>query len=79
MPATKNRVKANIAFSLRATNCASIGTLPNNIANSVPPFIPLRLSQQHHVDWRWVRGHAGDPGNERADALANRGAAEHVK
>ncbi|HYG43307.1 MAG TPA: RNase H family protein, partial [Bordetella sp.] len=23
--------------------------------------------------WRWVRGHAGDPGNERADALANLG------
>jgi ribonuclease HI len=37
------------------------------------------LAQQHHVDWRWVRGHAGDPGNERADALANRGAATHVK
>jgi ribonuclease HI len=34
-----------------------------------------RLSQQHEVHWRWVRGHAGDPGNERADALANRGAA----
>lgn len=31
------------------------------------------LSQQHEIDWRWVRGHAGDPGNERADALANRG------
>jgi ribonuclease HI len=25
------------------------------------------------VDWRWVRGHAGDPGNERADALARAG------
>lgn len=24
----------------------------------------------HHVSWRWVRGHSGDPGNERADALA---------
>jgi ribonuclease HI len=33
------------------------------------------LAQGHHVQWRWVRGHAGDPGNERADALANRGAA----
>ncbi len=31
------------------------------------------LRQLHAVDWRWVRGHAGDPGNERADALANRG------
>jgi len=30
----------------------------------------------HQVEWRWVKGHAGDPGNERADGLANRGAAE---
>jgi ribonuclease HI len=28
---------------------------------------------EHRIEWRWVRGHAGDPGNERADALANRG------
>lgn len=34
------------------------------------------LRTRHHVDWRWVRGHNGDPGNERADQLANRGAAE---
>jgi ribonuclease HI len=27
----------------------------------------------HQVDWRWVRGHNGHPGNERADMLANRG------
>ena len=27
----------------------------------------------HQVEWRWVRGHAGDPGNERADMLANAG------
>jgi ribonuclease HI len=27
----------------------------------------------HRIDWRWVKGHAGDPGNERADALANMG------
>jgi ribonuclease HI len=27
----------------------------------------------HHVGWRWVRGHSGHDGNERADALANRG------
>ena len=27
----------------------------------------------HDIEWHWVRGHAGNPGNERADALANRG------
>jgi ribonuclease HI len=27
----------------------------------------------HEIDWRWVRGHTGDPGNERADVLANKG------
>jgi len=32
----------------------------------------------HEVHWLWVKGHAGDPGNERADALANRGMAEAV-
>jgi ribonuclease HI len=34
------------------------------------------LAAQHEVDWHWVRGHTGDPGNERADQLANRGCAE---
>jgi len=32
--------------------------------------------QRHDVQWRWVKGHSGDPGNERADALANRGVAQ---
>lgn len=27
----------------------------------------------HAIEWRWVKGHAGDVGNERADALANQG------
>ena len=30
---------------------------------------------QHNIEWRWVKGHAGHEGNERADALANRGVA----
>jgi ribonuclease HI len=31
------------------------------------------LAQTHDLKWLWVKGHAGHPGNERADALANRG------
>jgi ribonuclease HI len=33
----------------------------------------------HQVQWRWVKGHNGDPGNERADALANRGLTEAAR
>jgi len=36
------------------------------------------LAADHAVQWRWVKGHAGDPGNERADELANRGASEYA-
>ena len=32
----------------------------------------LAAEKQHQVDWKWVRGHAGDPMNERADVLATR-------
>jgi len=31
------------------------------------------LAQAHDIEWIWVKGHAGHDGNERADALANRG------
>jgi len=33
----------------------------------------------HDVEWHWVRGHSGHDGNERADALANRGIDELVR
>jgi ribonuclease HI len=32
-----------------------------------------RLAAPHRIRWHWVKGHAGHPENERADALANRG------
>lgn len=30
-------------------------------------------AERHRITWKWVRGHSGNPGNEEADALANRG------
>jgi len=32
-----------------------------------------QLISGHTIDWRWVKGHSGHPGNELADRLANRG------
>ena len=32
--------------------------------------------QRHDITWKWVKGHAGDPGNEKADELARRGTEE---
>jgi ribonuclease HI len=31
------------------------------------------LGSAHSIEWKWVKGHAGHPENERADALANQG------
>ena len=29
--------------------------------------------ERHEIEWKWVKGHAGDPGNEKADELARKG------
>jgi ribonuclease HI len=39
----------------------------------------LAATAGHRIDWRWVKGHAGDPGNERADALANLGVEQTLR
>ncbi|KMQ89484.1 ribonuclease h [Lasius niger] len=38
-----------------------------------------KLNQEvsrHQIEWKWVKGHAGEQGNERADVLATRGMEE---
>ena len=38
-----------------------------------------QLTSIHEIDWKWVRGHTGHHGNERADELANKGIDELYK
>ena len=43
-------------------------------------WIELEAVQEPHtMTWKWVKGHAGDPGNERADEIARRGMAPFLK
>ena len=34
------------------------------------------LGGQHQIEWQWIKGHSGHPGNEMADQLANEAIAE---
>jgi len=36
-------------------------------------------SKLHQIEWKWVKGHAGNEGNERADALANQAISEMLE
>ena len=51
-------------------------TAANQLVNNVELWQRLDAlveSGGHRIEWRWVKGHSGEPGNERADDLANRG------
>ncbi len=49
-------------------------TADNKPVKNADLWKQLDLAQvRHQIEWRWVKGHAGDPGNERADQLANAG------
>lgn len=38
-----------------------------------------QVAEGHQVEWRWIKGHAGHPDNERADRLANRAIDEFLQ
>ncbi len=46
---------------------------PTCSAKHLPGYV---AAAGHEVEWRWLKGHAGDPGNERADELARQGVEE---
>ncbi len=37
-----------------------------------------QLTSRHYIEWKWVKGHSGHPGNERADELANEAIDKHA-
>jgi ribonuclease HI len=39
----------------------------------------LQVAAPHRIEWHWVRGHRGHPGNEQADALANQALDEMLR
>ena len=49
-------------------------TSGNKLVKNQDLWVSLsELVEEHEISWHWVKGHAGNPGNERADELANQG------
>ena len=49
-------------------------TSGNKLVKNQDLWVSLsELAEEHEISWHWVKGHAGNPGNERADELANQG------
>jgi ribonuclease HI len=67
-------VKDGITSWIRGWKARGWRTADNKPVKNIELWQRLdALNAGHKVQWRWVKGHAGDPGNERADRLANRG------
>src|SRR5690606_39519940 len=67
--------RSNVMLSslvvLHAAAPSYVDTL--SLHDALPIWRLDEAASRTEVEWRWVKGHAGDPGNERADALACRG------
>ncbi len=49
-------------------------TADKKLVKNVDLWMDLdKARAQHDIDWRWIKGHAGHEGNEKADQLANKG------
>ncbi len=49
-------------------------TADKKLVKNVDLWMELdQATEQHDIQWRWVKGHAGHEGNEKADQLANKG------
>jgi ribonuclease HI len=67
-------VQKGISEWMRAWKSRGWKTADNKPVKNVDLWQRLdELAQAHVIEWHWVRGHSGHDGNERADALANKG------
>ena len=69
-----NYVKNGITVWMQGWKCNGWRTSNKKPVKNVELWQRLDAAQQlHSVTWKWVKGHAGNPENERADELARQG------